>query len=429
MGGDRRTRSGLTCVRAPADALRDSAGTLLPAAAMFFDLDAAPPDPILGLMAQCQADGRSGKIDLGVGVYRDGSGRTPIPAAVREAERLRLVEEDTKAYQGMAGDAAFNAAIESLALGEHAARRDGRIATVQTPGGTGALRVAAELIRLSRPGARVWLSDPTWDNHASVFRAAGLAVASYPYFDPATSGLRADAMLDALRRVPAGDVVLLHACCHNPTGVDIPDALWPEIVDVALHCGFLPLVDMAYQGFGRGLDEDAAGARLLAARVPEMLLCVSASKNFGLYRERTGAISLVAADAAQLQAARSVMLGAIRNLYSMPPAHGAAVVSRILTRPALDAMWRDELAAMRTRLQRMRMRAVEELAAAGADRDFGFIARQRGMFSLLGLAPARIERLRERHAVYVAGSGRINVAGLNESNVGDFARAVAAVVR
>jgi len=348
---------------------------------------------------------------------------------VHEAERLRLAEEDSKSYQGMAGDPAFTAAIEALALAEHPVRRDRRVFTAQTPGGTGALRVAAELIRYSRPDACLWLPDASWGNHPSVFQAAGLRLREYPYYDPQTQSLRADALLAALAQVPAGDVVLLHACCHNPSGVDIPAGLWPEIAALAQRQGFVPLLDMAYQGFAEDLDRDAVGVRTLAAAVPELLLCTSCSKNFGLYRERIGALSLIADTASAAAAAGSVMLGRIRNIYSMPPAHGAAIVARILSRPMLTAQWQGELAAMRERIGRMRALAVSQLAATGLQRDFGFIQRQRGMFSFLGISPDQIDRLRSEFAIYLVGSSRMNIAGLSEGNIEYFADSLAAVLR
>lgn len=396
---------------------------------MFSQLTPAPSDPILGLMATCRADPRPYKIDLGIGVYRDDRGNTPILAAVKQAEAQRLAQEDSKSYLGLAGDPEFNARIDALNLGEHPVRRDGRIVTAHTPGGTGALRVAAELIRRSRPEATIWMSDPTWGNHPSVFKAAGLTVRDYPYYDPERQGLRAEAMLDALAQVPADDVVLLHASCHNPSGVDLPAELWPCIAELAQRQGFIPLVDMAYQGFSAGLDEDARGARLLAERLPELILCSSCSKNFGLYRERIGAISVIAASAEQTRTAGLVLLGLVRNIYSMPPAHGAAIVARILAQPELGALWRQELAGMRERINRSRELAVQHLASAGIDRDFGFIARQRGMFSFLGIAPAEIERLRQEFAIYLVGSSRINIAGLNPGNLEHFTRSMAAVLR
>lgn len=396
---------------------------------MFSHLQAGPDDPILGLMAQFRKDPRAGKIDLGVGVYRDQAGHTPILDCVHEAERLRLAEEDSKSYQGMAGDPVFTAAIEALALAEHPVRRDQRVFTAQTPGGTGALRVAAELIRHSRPDACLWLPDVSWANHPSVFQAAGLRLRDYPYYDAQTQSLRTDAMLASLAQVPAGDVVLLHACCHNPSGVDIPAGLWPEIAALAQRQGFVPLLDMAYQGFAEDLDRDAVGVRTLAAAVPEMLLCTSCSKNFGLYRERIGALSLIGDCASSAAAAGSVMLGRIRNIYSMPPAHGAAIVARILTRPTLTAQWQDELTAMRERIQRMRALAVSRLAATGLQRDLSFIERQRGLFSFLGIDAVQVERLRNEFAIYLLGNSRMNIAGLSDGNVEHFANSLATVLR
>lgn len=396
---------------------------------MFNQLHAAASDPILGLMAAYRADPRPHKIDLGVGVFMDEAGRTPILECVRRAESQRLQEEQTKAYIGMAGDPEYNARIEALAFGEHPARRDGRVFTAHTPGGTAALRVAAELVRAARPEACVWLSSPTWGNHPGVFRAAGLGLREYPYFDPQRSDLRAEAMLDALEQVPAGDVVVLHACCHNPSGVDIPAGLWPRIAQIAARRGWVPLVDMAYQGLAEDLDADAFGPRLLAADLPELLLCSSGSKNFGLYRERIGALSVVAASAEAARTAGSVLLAQVRNIYSMPPAHGAAIVARILAQPELDALWRRELGGMRTRILAMRTAVVQAIESSGCAGDFSFIARQRGMFSFLGIAPQRIQRLRDEHAVYLLESSRINLAGFNPGNVGRFATALAQVLR
>lgn len=396
---------------------------------MFAHLQPAPSDPILGLMAAYHADPRPLKIDLGIGVYKDESGHTPILASVKRAEAQRLERETSKSYLGMAGDPEFNAHIDALNFGEHAVRRDGRVFTAHTPGGTGALRVAAELIRRARPEATVWMSDPTWGNHPSVFKGAGLAVREYPYYDPASSGLRADALLEALAQVPAGDVVLLHASCHNPSGVDIPAELWPRIAALASRQGWLPLVDMAYQGFAHGLEADALAPRLLAADLPELLLCSSCSKNFGLYRERIGAISIVAGDSASARASGSVLLSLIRNFYSMPPAHGAAIVARILEQPELNALWQQELAAMRSRINGVREATVERIRATGIDRDFGFIARQRGMFSFLGIDKDQIRRLREEFAVYLIDSSRINIAGLNAGNLDHFATSLATVLR
>jgi aspartate aminotransferase len=394
---------------------------------MFSELQPAPADPILGLMARFREDTRAERIDLGVGVFRDASGRTPIMRAVRAAEQLRFAEEDTKVYQGMAGDPAFNAQIQALALGPLSSSLGERLGTAQTPGGTGALRVAADLIRAARPQATVWLADPSWDNHAPVVRAAGLGLQRYPYLDAARTGLREEAMLDTLRQVPAGDVVLLQASCHNPSGVDIPPATWALIADLACERGFLPLVDMAYQGLGDGLDEDARGLRTLASRVPELLLASSCSKNFGLYRERTGALSVLAESPQAARTTLSVLLQGVRNIYSMPPAHGAAIVARILQRPELRADWEAELADMRAHILRMREALAAQLATLG--HELGHLRRQRGMFSFIDLPIEAITQLREQQAIYLLDSGRINLAGLSEARVERFAAALAPLLR
>lgn len=395
---------------------------------MFFELQPAPADPILGLMAAFRADPRPQKIDLGVGVYKDEAGHTPVLACVKRAEARRTEREDSKTYIGMAGDPGFNAAIEKLALGEVAALAEGRVATAHTPGGTGALRVAAELIKRARPDATVWVSDPTWGNHPSVFKAAGLKVREYPYYDAATQSLRSDAMLAALAGVPAGDVVLLHACCHNPSGVDLEPQHWQAVADLAGKQGFLCFVDMAYQGFSADLDSDAYGPRLLAQRLPEMVLATSCSKNFGLYRERIGALSVIGDSAVQTQATFSQLLSAIRNVYSMPPVHGAVLVREILDDAGLKAQWLQELADMRSRINHYRRLMVQTLRDAGIARDFGFIERQRGMFSFLGITPEQVERLKAEHAIYMVGSSRMNIAGLAKANIDHFASALKAVL-
>jgi len=395
---------------------------------MFFELAPAVPDPILGLMAAFKADPRPHKIDLGVGVYKDEAGHTPVLEAVKRAEALRLEREDSKTYIGMAGDPGFNRAIEQLALGEVAALAHSRVATAHTPGGTGALRVAAELIRRARPEATVWVPDPTWGNHPSVFKAAGLKVREYAYYDAATQSLRAEAMLDALAQVPANDVVLLHACCHNPSGVDLAPAHWQAVAELAEKRGFLCFVDMAYQGFAEGLDLDAYGPRLLAERLPELLLATSCSKNFGLYRERIGALSVLGSSAAHTETTFSVLLSAIRNVYSMPPAHGAIVVREILADDSLRAQWLAELATMRERINHYRSLLTQRLQQAGIDRDFSFIERQRGMFSFLGISAEQVERLKTEHAIYMVGSSRMNIAGLSAANIDHFVASLKAVL-
>lgn len=387
-----------------------------------------PDDPILGLIGLHARDPRPGKIDLGVGVYRDPDGRTPVMAAVRAAERLRLEREDTKSYLGMAGDLGFNAALERLLFGPHAALEAGRVATAQTPGGTGALRVAAELIRHCQPSATVWLSTPTWANHAPVFRAAGLPLAEYPYFDPQDGGVRFDDLLAALGRAARGDVVVVHGCCHNPSGADLSAEQWQRFAAFVHERGLVPLVDVAYLGLGQGLDADAYGLRTLLSTVDELIVCSSCSKNFGLYRERTGACSLLARTRENAQVARSLMLGVVRNIYSMPPAHGAAIVRIVLESAELTALWQQELGAMRERLQWVRVTLADRLGYASG-RDFGFLARQQGMFSFLGVDRGQVDRLREDYGIYMVDSSRINLAGLNADNLDRFVAAVATVLR
>lgn len=395
---------------------------------MLETLDGLPPDPILGLMAAYREDPRPEKVDLGVGVYRDEHGETPILDCVRAAEQRRFESETTKAYIGPPGTPGFNLATQKLMFGAtHAAVRERRIAGVQTPGGCGALRVAAELVRRARPETTIWVSDPTWANHVPLLGNAGLAIEPYPYYDRATHGLDADGMLAALDRVPAGDVVLLHGCCHNPSGVDLASAHWPEIAALANARGFTPFVDLAYQGLGDGLEPDAEGVRVLSEACPEVIVANSFSKNFGLYRERVGSLQVVSADTARTAVVQSQLASVVRGIYSMPPAHGAAIVETILDDEALNAAWVAELTAMRERINGLRAVLAERLTAA-TGRDFGFIRAQRGMFSFLGITQAEIERLRTEFGIYMIDSSRINVAGVNDANVAHFVDAMAAVV-
>ncbi|HYE00102.1 MAG TPA: amino acid aminotransferase [Alphaproteobacteria bacterium] len=392
---------------------------------MFESLEVAPPDGILAVIAAYRADPRPQKIDLGVGVYRDSAGRTPVLAAVREAERRLFDAQDTKTYVGMAGDVGFNAAMTRLVFAESAPAD--RIRAVQTPGGSGALRVLAELLRRAKPGATVWVSDPTWPNHEPIVRAAGLQTRSYPYLDRATKTVRVEAMLAALAEAGPNDIVLLHGCCHNPSGADLAPADWDAVAELAVKRGFLPFVDLAYQGFGEGLDADAYGMRRLAAAVPEMVVAVSCSKNFGLYRERVGAAFVLAANPAQADLAQGQLLGVVRANYSMPPDHGAATVRIILEDAALRAQWEAELDGMRDRMLGLRRSLADSLRRRSNGDAFDYIARHRGMFSLLGTSEEQTRRLREEHAVYVVGGGRINIAGLGEADVDRFADALLAV--
>ncbi|RRI03852.1 aspartate/tyrosine/aromatic aminotransferase [Mesorhizobium tamadayense] len=393
---------------------------------MFETLQPAPADKILALIGLYRADTRPGKVDLGVGVYKDRDGRTPVMRAVRKAEKRLLASQDTKTYLGLAGDTGFNAAMIKLAFGESADLS--RIRAAQTPGGSGALRLVAELLQRTRPGATVWLPDPTWPNHLPVMRAAGLQVRDYPYFDAASGAVRFDDMLAALKTASSGDVVLLHGCCHNPTGANLDAAQWAKVADVLLKRGLLPFVDIAYQGFGEGLDADAAGLRLLADKVPEMVVASSCSKNFAVYRDRVGAAMIMAKDGAQADVAMSQMLAAARALYSMPPDHGAAAVRMVLEDAELKKDWETELEEMRLRMLRLRVAFAEALRRRSNSDRFDFVASHRGMFSRLGLTEAQVERLRTEHAVYMVGDSRINVAGLPEDGMDDLAKAIVSVL-
>lgn len=396
---------------------------------MFENISTAPPDPILGLGDAFKAETRSGKINLSVGVYLDDLGRTPVLESVKAAER-RLVEgEATKSYLPIDGDPAFGQRVRELLLpADHPILIGRRALTSHTPGGTGALRVAADLIQAQFPGSTIWISDPTWANHAAIFQAAGLKVRTYAYYDPPSRGLDFDRLLADLKTANVGDVVLLHGCCHNPTGVDPTGEQWAEIATVLAEQGALPLVDFAYQGFGRGLAEDAQGLAILAERLPELLICSSFSKNFGLYRERVGALTVVAATAEQARAVQSQVKVCIRRNYSNPPAHGAAVVTTILGDPALRRQWEAELATMRDRISRMRRFFAEALDQRGVElspEGNGFLAHQQGMFSFSGLTREQVEVLRKQDAIYIVGSGRINVAGMTEANIPALCDAIA----
>lgn len=394
---------------------------------MFENLTMAPPDAILGLTDAFKKDPNPNKINLSVGVYQDSTGKTPILESVKKAEEKLLATESNKSYLGIDGLPEYGQAVQRLLFGD--ALEAGRAVTAQTPGGTGALRVAAEFIKQAQPNATVWCSKPTWANHPSVFEAAGLRVNSYPYIDAEGKGLDFDAMIAALRQVPAGDVVLLHACCHNPTGIDPTPEQWDEIGRVLAERRALPLVDFAYQGFGDGLRDDATGLLRLLQSNAELLVCSSFSKNFGLYSERTGALTLVAADPQAAQIALSNVKRCIRANYSNPPKHGAAIVATVLSDEGLTKLWESEVTAMRDRINGMRRLFVDTLKARGVDRDFSFLLPQRGMFSFSGLSPVQVDELRSKHAVYIVGSGRINVAGMTEANMNPLCDAIADVLK
>ena len=396
---------------------------------MFETLKPLAPDPILGLMAAFRADTNPKKVDLGVGVYKDEAGHTPILETVKAAEALYRAAETSKTYVGPAGDPDFDRGLERLVLGaDHPALHSNRVRTVQAPGGCGALRVAAELLNRARPGAAIWVPDPTWANHVPLLGDAGLTIKTYPYYDATTQGLKAEAMLAAFERLEAGDLVLLHGCCHNPCGVDLAREHWDAVAALAVARGFTPFVDLAYLGLGNGLEEDAYGVRKLAATVPEMILASSCSKNFGLYRERVGALSIVGHDPSQADTVYGQVQNVARGIYSMPPNYGAAIVGRILDEAKLSAAWRAELAAMRDRINGLRGELTQRFAAKlGSDR-FAFIRRQLGMFSFLGLSKDQVAALKARYSIYMVDSSRINVAGINGKNIDYFVDAVCAVL-
>lgn len=396
---------------------------------MFNSLIAMPADPILGLLTQYREDTHPQKVDLGVGVYKDPTGVTPILSCVKKAEKFRLDTETTKVYIGPTGSPQFNTLMTELAFGAgHSAIIANRIRTVSTPGGTGALRVAGDFIKRCNPNAVLWVSDPTWANHIGLFEAAGITVKTYPYYDYDSKSLKFDEMLAALSQVSPDDVVLFHACCHNPSGMDLTTAQWDKVVALTKEQGFTPLIDMAYQGFGDGVDIDAYGVRQMAAAVDNMILCSSCSKNFGLYRERIGSCSVIAKDANTANVAQSVLLYVVRCLYSMPPAHGAAIVETILGSAELTQEWLDELKVMRDRINGNRAILVDKLKANGVDRDFSFIARQKGMFSFLGVNPEQVARLQKGFSIYMVGSSRISIAGISEDNVDYLAQSIAKVL-
>ena len=395
--------------------------------AMFADLEPSPPDAILGLMERFRADDRPDKVSLASGVYVDESGTTPVLDTVREAETRILARQTTKVYKPIGGDPAYTLAVRDLVFGaDHPALSGGRVETVHTPGGTGALRVAGDLVATLELGAAVWLSTPTWPNHPQVFAAAGLPIRSYPYLGE-NGELDIETMLGVLRSVPAGDVVVLHGCCHNPTGIDPTPDQWQRIADTIAETGALPLLDFAYQGFADGLTEDARGLQALLARERTMLVASSFSKNFALYDERVGALSIVGADAAETAALLSHVKSVIRANYSNPPAHGGEIVATVLADESLRARWVDEVGMMRDRINGNRARFVTGLQAAGAPGNHEALMRQRGMFSLLPLGEARVARLRDEFGIYVVGKGRVNVAGLTEANLEPVCRAIAAV--
>ncbi|MEJ2042976.1 MAG: aspartate/tyrosine/aromatic aminotransferase [Reinekea sp.] len=396
---------------------------------MFERVEKAPADPILGLTEAFNADSRDNKVNLGVGVFMNDQGITPIPATVKEAERRLLEDEKTKSYLSISGDAEYGRQVQSLLFGlSHNILSNYLARTAQTPGGTGALRIAAEFMAGELGVDNIWTSSPTWANHGAVFNAAGLNTKPYRYYNAETQGLDFEGMLTDLQEAAPNDAVLFHGCCHNPTGIDPTPEQWQQLADLAESRRFVVLFDFAYQGFATGVEEDAVGLRLFAEKVPELLVASSFSKNFGLYNERVGAFTLVAADRTVADDAFSKVKTIIRANYSNPPAHGAKIVSIILSDEQLRAQWIDEVNAMRDHIQKVRKLFVEHLKAQGVDQDFSFIERQNGMFSFSGLTPEQVVQLKEQYGIYIVGSGRINVAGLTSQNIETVCKAIASVL-
>ena len=394
---------------------------------MFETVATAPPDAILGITEAFQQDPNPEKINLSVGVFKDAEGRTPVLRCVKEAERRLLEGEQTKNYLGIDGLADYCNDCRDLLFGTSLPKS--RAAVVQTPGGTGGLRVAADFIASQLRGTKVWMSNPTWANHGAIFQAAGLATETYRYLSADRKGLDFEGLVGDLSNGPArGDCVLLHACCHNPTGVDPTSQQWDQIADLLAERGLLPLVDFAYQGFGHGLQEDAEGLRRVLQKCPEGLVVSSFSKNFGLYSERVGAAVVVAAEASAATAALSQLKRLVRTNYSNPPRHGAAIVATVLSDPELTALWHQELAQMRQRISDMRQQFVDTMHRLQQQIDFSFLLQQNGMFSFSGLNPMQVDRLRSEHSIYIVGSGRINVAGMTPSNLPRLCEAIVSVL-
>lgn len=397
---------------------------------MFEKIEMAPPDAILGLTDAFRKDTNPNKINLGVGIYKDEKGGTPTLESVKRAEKRLLEAGLPKTYLPIPGALEFGTAVRNLVFSpDHSVNTQNRACTAHTPGGTGALRVAADFLKRCMGAGSVWMSDPTWANHPAIFEAAGHSVKTYPYYDSQTRSVDFPAMLKALETAEKDDVVLLHACCHNPSGVDLSLDQWESVAGVVQERGLIPLVDFAYQGFGDGLEADASGVRMLCQKVKEALVCSSFSKNFGLYQERCGALTLVADTSESATRAFSQVEKAIRANYSNPPAHGGQIVTTIMGDPELRSLWENEVTTMRNRINGMRVLFVDTLKEIGVSQDFSFIKRQRGMFSFSGLTPEQVKELRSKYAVYIVGSGRINVAGMTPENIRPLCLAIADVLQ
>jgi aspartate aminotransferase/aromatic-amino-acid transaminase len=397
---------------------------------MWQNIKAAPADSILGLTEAFKNDLSEHKVNLGVGVYKDEEGRTPVLKCVKIAEKILLEQEGTKSYLPISGDPVYAAEVQKLLFGgveEVITSR--RAATAHAPGGTGALRVGGDLLKKFYPDAKVWISNPTWANHKGVFKTSGFELAEYDYYNPATKAVDFDAMVTSLEGIPAGDIVLLHACCHNPSGVDLDAAQWKQVAALGKEKGWIPFLDFAYQGFGESVEEDRCGIEEFAATGVDFFIASSFSKNFGLYNERTGALTIVSPTAQDSAVAMSHLKTTIRVIYSNPPAHGGLVVATILSNPELHAQWLGELAGMRERIKAMRVSLVEGLAGRGVKGDFSYIAEQRGMFSFSGLSDDIVDWLRTNKSIYVVGGGRINLAGLTKANINYVCDAIAEALK
>ena len=398
-------------------------------ASIFAAVEMAPRDPILGLNEAYNADTRSEKVNLGVGVYYDDNGKIPLLAAVKAAEKARLEAMPARGYQPIEGLAAYNNAVQNLLLGKDSPLiANGQVVTIEALGGTGALKVGADYLKRLVPGATVYISDPSWENHRALFESAGFPVENYPYYDAATRGVDFAAMKAKLDSLPAGSIIVLHACCHNPTGADLSDAQWDDVVASCRDRGLIPFLDMAYQGFADGIDADAVAVRAFSGSGLQFFVSSSFSKSFSLYGERVGALSIVTAAKDEASRVLSQVKRVIRTNYSNPPTHGGAVVATVLNSPELRQMWEDELAGMRVRIREMRTGLVDALKAAGVAQDFSFVIKQRGMFSYTGLTAAQVEVLKSDFGIYAVSTGRICLAALNSKNLGYVAKAIAAVV-
>lgn len=397
---------------------------------IFAAVEMAPRDPILGLTEAFNADSRQNKVNLGVGVYYDDSGKIPLLAAVKAAERARLEAAPPRGYQPIEGSVPYNRAVQDLAFGAGSPLiGEGRVVTVQALGGTGALKVGADYLRRLLPNAKVYISDPSWENHRALFEAAGFVVENYAYYDPVTRGVDAEAMTAALSALPAGSIVVLHACCHNPTGADLTADQWRQVIAATQRRGLVPFIDMAYQGFADGIEPDATAVRLFAESGLQFLVSSSFSKSFSLYGERVGALSVVTAIREEAARVLSQIKRVVRTNYSSPPTHGGAIVAAVLSDPDLRRTWEDELAGMRARIRSMRTGLVDKLQANGVTQDFSFVTRQRGMFSYTGLTAAQVERMKTEFGIYAVSTGRVCLAALNSRNLDYVAQAIATVLK